>query len=121
MLEIRINISAPDLIEAARLLTHMRGPATVDTPAPLQPAKEVAVTPAAPTTPATPPVVPVTPAAPNYTMDELATAGAVLAQQGKTAALQGLLAKYSIGSIMELDKSLYGAFATELRGLGAQI
>ena len=125
MLEIHVNISSPDLIEVARLLARTRGAPAVETAASTQSAGHAVVTPAAPVASATPPaavpVVPVTTPVPSYTVDELATAGAVLAQQGKTAELQGLLAKYSIGSIMELDRSLYGAFATDLRGLGAQI
>lgn len=156
MLEIHINISASDLVEAARLLSQTRTgqmPATLttNTPVPNPPVQAAPVTQVAPATmqvthvpttsaPVTPPQTPVaqpmptvnvptapvaqpTPTAnvPSYTMDELAKAGAVLAQQGKMAELQGLLAKYAIGTIMELDKGLYGAFATDLRGLGAKI
>jgi len=90
-----------------------------------------AVVPVAPTPPVqsappvsvTPPVtnpVPVA-AAPTYTLDALAKAGASLAQSGKMEQALALLAKYGVPSVNQLPQEQYGAFATELRGLGAQI
>lgn len=60
-------------------------------------------------------------AAPQYTLEMIATAGAALVDAGKMDALCGLLAKYGIDSIVKLDPSQYGVFASELRALGAQI
>ena len=60
-------------------------------------------------------------AAPVYTLEQLARAGASLAQAGKVDQAQALLARYDIRSISQLPPVHYGAFATELRALGAQI
>ena len=51
----------------------------------------------------------------------IATAGTALIDAGKMKLLTDLIARYGISSITELDPSQYGAFATELRALGAQI
>jgi hypothetical protein len=65
------------------------------------------------------PAVPV--AAPSYTLDDLARAGGALLQAGKAAEAQALLPKYGIRYLNELKPEQYGAFAIELRALGAQI
>ena len=65
--------------------------------------------------------VPVPTAAPAYTLEMIATAGTALIDAGKMEPLTDLIARYGISSITELDPSQYGAFATELRALGAQI
>ncbi len=86
------------------------------------PGVPLSVTPAqtvAPAVPANP--APVSTAAPTYTLEMIATAGTALVDAGKMDALCNLLSKYSIDSITKLDPSQYGAFATELRALGAQI
>jgi hypothetical protein len=81
----------------------------------------VAVTPAPAASPA--PVVPVVPvaAAPAYAIDDLAKAGAELAQSGKMEDCVALLKKYNIPSLHQLPQEQYGAFATELRALGAKL
>lgn len=102
--------------------------ASVPTPAPVAapaPAPAPAPTPAAP--PVTPmptaaapaPAVPVT--APTYTLDQIAKAGANLVDAGKMEQLLALLAKYGVQAVTQLTPDQYGAFATELRALGAQI
>lgn len=102
--------------------------ASVPTPAPVAapaPAPAPAPTPAAP--PVTPmpaaaapaPAVPVT--APTYTLDQIAKAGANLVDAGKMEQLLALLTKYSVQAVTQLTPDQYGAFATELRALGAQI
>lgn len=60
-------------------------------------------------------------AAPTYTLDAIAHAGAALAQAGKMQDAVNLLAKYGVQSVNQLKPEQYGAFATELRALGAQI
>ena len=60
-------------------------------------------------------------AAPSYTMDQLAKAGAELAQAGKMPQLLGLLQQYGVPAVTQLPKEQYGAFALALRGLGAQL
>ena len=102
--------------------------ASVPTPAPVAapaPAPAPAPTPAAP--PVTPmptaaapaPAVPVT--APTYPLDQIAKAGANLVDAGKMEQLLALLTKYGVQAVTQLTPDQYGAFATELRALGAQI
>lgn len=101
---------------------------TAPTPAPVAasaPAPAPTPTPAAP--PVTPmptaaapaPAVPVT--APTYTLDQIAKAGANLVDAGKMEQLLALLTKYGVQAVTQLTSDQYGAFATELRALGAQI
>lgn len=69
-----------------------------------------------------PTVAPVA-AAPTYTMEQIGKAGADLATQtpGKMPELLALLQKYGVRAITELRPEQLGAFATELRGLGARL
>lgn len=93
-------------------------PAVTPTPAPAAPAAPAApVTPAAPTAPAP---VPVTPA-PTYNRDQIMTAGAALIDAGKINELMGLLNAFGVQAVTQLKQDQLGAFATELRKLGAQI
>lgn len=91
-------------------------PAPVATPAPAPAAPPV--TPM-PTAAAPAPAVPVT--APTYTLDQIAKAGANLVDAGKMEQLLALLTKYGVQAVTQLTPDQYGAFATELRALGAQI
>ncbi len=104
--------------------------APVAAPAPVVPANipTVAPTPApaptavpAPVPAAAPAPAAVPTAAPTYTLDALARAGATLAQSGKMQEALALLAKYGVQTVNQLKPEQYGAFATELRALGAQI
>lgn len=57
-----------------------------------------------------------------YTMDDLARAGMTLMDCGKQAELQKLLKEgFGVDALPQLPKERYGAFATALRGMGAQI
>lgn len=91
--------------------TTIAAPTSVPTPTPVQ-------MPVAQTAPA--PAVPVA-SAPTYTLDQIATAGAALVNAGKMEQLLALLSKYGIQAITQLKAEQFGAFVTELRGLGAQI
>ena len=71
--------------------------------------------------PSTAPAAAVPTAAPTYTLDALARAGAALAQAGKMNEAVAVLAKYGVQTVNQLKPEQYGAFATELRALGAQI
>ena len=74
-------------------------------------------------TPAAAPIAaPVAPA-PTYTVEQIGKAGADLATQapGKMPELLALLQKYGARAITELKPEQLGAFATELRGLGAKL
>lgn len=70
--------------------------------------------------PATPPVVPVA-AAPTYSRDQIMTAGAALIDAGKINELMGLLNAFGVQAVTQLKQDQLGAFATELRKLGAQL
>ena len=93
-------------------------------PVPVTPQPPVTgpVVPPPPAVPAAPPApaVPVA-GAPAYTLDQLAKAGAALVDAGKMESLMALLAKYGVQAVTQLPPAQYGAFATELRALGAQI
>lgn len=97
-------------------------------PAPATPAPAVTPAPApapvpvqAPVTPAPAPApVPVAPA-PTYNRDQIMTAGAALIDAGKINELMGLLNSFGIQAVTQLKQDQLGAFATELRKLGAQI
>lgn len=88
--------------------------------------------PAEPQRPVSAPAVPtasapVTPAAPvptaahTYTADDLAKAAMALMDAGKQMELIQLLASFGVNSIPALQPEQMGAFATALRGMGAQI
>lgn len=99
-------------------------PATI-TPAPQQFAPAAPMVPTSAAVPIAAPVpmpaaVPVA-TAPGYTLDQLGKAGAALVDAGKRDQLIALLQRRGIQTLSQLDPSQYGVFATELRGLGAQI
>ena len=88
-------------------------------PTPVTNAPTAGPTSAAPgNTPA--PAVPVT-GAPAYTLDQISRAGASLVDAGKMQQLSELLGRYGVQAVTQLQPEQYGAFATELRALGAQI
>lgn len=103
-------------------------PPTDTAPAPATPAPAVTPAPApapapvqAPVTPAPAPApVPVAPA-PTYSRDQIMTAGAALIDAGKINELMGLLNSFGVQAVTQLKQDQLGAFATELRKLGAQI
>ena len=97
---------------------------------PTAPAAPVApVAPAAPTAPAAPaaPTAPAAPAAPvpttqvSYKPDDLARAAMSLMDSGRQPDLISLLGQFGVVSIPDLRPEQYRAFATALRGMGAQI
>jgi hypothetical protein len=54
-------------------------------------------------------------------MDELTNAAVMLMDSGRQADLLNLLAQFGVEALPALPREQYGAFATALRGLGAQI
>lgn len=60
---------------------------------------------------------------PKYSIDDIARAGAMLAQQGpeKLAGLNSLLQQFGLQSVTELRSEQTPAFVQAMRGLGAQI
>ena len=57
----------------------------------------------------------------TYTPDDLARAAFTLMDSGRQQELIGLLQQFGVNAIPELKPEQFGAFATALRGLGAQI
>ena len=108
-----------------------QGNVTPPVAAPVPPAAPLATTmppapaaaPAAPPAPAPAPAAPAVPVttAPTYTLDQIAKAGASLVDAGKMEPLLALLSRYGVQTVTQLAPEHYGAFATELRALGAQI
>lgn len=145
MMEMKIKIDVPELVAAVEKLAAAidktalnitvpnEGTLNFNMPAgnapvasaPVQTAPAPAPAPAAPlvtpmpTAAAPAPAVPVT--APTYTLDQIAKAGANLVDAGKMEQLLALLTKYGVQAVTQLTPDQYGAFATELRALGAQI
>ena len=145
MMEMKIKIDVPELVAAVEKLAAAIDKAALNitvpnegtlnfnmptgnapvAPAPVQTAPAPAPAPAAPlvtpmpTAAAPAPAVPVT--APTYTLDQIAKAGANLVDAGKMEQLLALLTKYGVQAVTQLTPDQYGAFATELRALGAQI
>ena len=100
-------------------------PAPAPTPAPA-PAQTYNPSPAAPAQMTDPilagapaPAVPVTPQ--SYTLDQLAQAATQLMDAGRRNELISLLSSYSVQALTALPKEQYGAFATQLRAMGARI
>lgn len=139
MMEMKIKIDVPELVAAVEKLAAAidktalnitvpnEGTLNFNMPAgnapvasaPVQTAPTPAPVAAPAPAPAPAPAVPVT--APTYTLDQIAKAGANLVDAGKMEQLLALLTKYGVQAVTQLTPDQYGAFATELRALGAQI
>lgn len=87
-------------------------------PAPTAPVQTAPVQ-TAPVQPA--PAAPVPTTTPGYALDDLARAAMALMDSGKQADLIGLLKSFGVEALPALPPEQYGAFATALRGMGAQI
>ena len=59
--------------------------------------------------------------APTYTLDQIQAAISPLLAAGRHVDLQNLLAKYQVATMTDLQPAQYGAFAADLRAIGAQI
>ena len=96
------------------------------TPTPAAPVVAPAPAPAAGpqvTAPGNAPAAAPVAAAPTYTVEQIGKAGADLVSQdaAKMPGLLALLQKYGVQAITQLKPEQLGAFATELRGLGAKL
>ena len=136
MLGQKPTIPAPEVkaqpVQAAVVPAAVMPPVSTPAPVPSTPAPQqfAPATPMAPTPTAVPVAAPVSApmlaavpvaTAPGYTLDQLGKAGAALVDAGKRDQLIALLQRRGIQTLSQLDPSQYGVFATELRGLGAQI
>lgn len=133
------EIRLPDIALLAQAMMGRPQPEAVTAPQPTAPtpAPQPAVNPtpaavipqtAAPTAPSAPapsPAIPMTPVteAPKYSIDDIARAGAELAQQGpdKIAALTGLLQQFGLQAVTQLRTEQMGPFVLAMRGMGARI
>lgn len=138
----RLTGAAPDVSKAPETTVNAPGltaapTSTVPIPAAVTPPAAVPVAPA-PTPSVAIPVAPPTAAvqtapapatvqpsvpttAQSYTLDDLAQAAMTLMDAGRQPDLLQLLSNFGVESLPALPPAQYGAFATALRGLGAQI
>lgn len=65
--------------------------------------------------------IPTSHVAQAYTVEQLQTAMAALVDAGKMDGIRALLGSFGVQSVMALQPDQYGALATALRGMGAQI
>lgn len=99
----------------------------VQSTAPAVPASAVPVQQSAPAAPVAPAPVnfpaPSVPLAepPKYTVDQIMAAGASLMDAGKVNDLLNLLHSFGVQAVMDLKPEQLGAFATEMRKLGAKL
>lgn len=100
-------------------------PVQIAAPVAQQPVPVQAAVPVAPTTPVTPPPMPAPQPVPTaqktYTADEIAKAAMPLIDSGRQMELIALLQQFGVAAIPDLKQEQLGAFATALRGMGAQI
>lgn len=101
-------------------------PAAQPSPAPVPVTPVPVAQPAAAPAPVAQPAPAPTPAAAPTTarafrFEDIQLAATSLCDTGKRAEVLALLAKYGIQALSALPAEQYGAFATELRGLGAKI
>lgn len=108
-----VGMPAPVMTATAPALAVVHSPAPQA--APVMQAAPAPVMQAAPVAQAVPTAVQ------SYTMDQLAVAGTQLIDAGRMAELQGLLAAFGVQALTQLPKEQYGAFATQLRAMGAKI
>lgn len=137
-LDVNIHLPAAvlDLLERLSTGQAMSGPAvqaaSIPAPAAQPSPAPVPVTPvpvaqpaAAPAPVAQPVPAPAPAAAPTtaraFQFEDIQLAATSLCDTGKRAEVLALLAKYGIQALSALPAEQYGAFATELRGLGAKI
>lgn len=122
-----------DLIKAAGMLAGLHGeeasPAQKPYSAQIAQATQIPAqamtgqpSPAAPIAQPAQEAAPAVPTAEHtYTAEELQVAAVALVDKGMMVQLQGLLQQFEVNSLPELPAEKYGAFATALRGMGAQI
>jgi hypothetical protein len=115
-------ITAPDTAVSASLL-HQLPTAGECAPVAPAPAQTAVQTPAAQPTPVISTPAPVVTAAPSYTLEQINKAGADLltARPDIMPQLQALNQQFGVRYAGQLKPEQFGAFATALRGLGANI
>lgn len=74
-----------------------------------------------PVSSALPGQIPTTAVSPKYTQDQMAVAMTGLVDQGKQPQVMQILSQFGAASLMQVPKEQYGALATQLRALGANL
>ena len=102
--------------------TGAQAPAANPSPAPAAPvaAPMPVAAPAAPVMATAAPVATPAPAPAAITVEDLGRAGAGLIDAGKMPQLMGLLGKYGVQAITQLQPGQIGPFAAEMQALGAK-
>ena len=139
MLEVKVNvvITAPEVAGAinnlaaaisSKTLQEQSVPVvesqpSISTPVHADPVPEAsAQTPAVPVQQSATPIAGVPLAsAPQFSIEQIMTAGAALMDAGKVDDLLNLLHSFGVQAVMDLKPEQLGAFATEMRNLGAAI
>lgn len=111
---------APVVTPANTMPQFVPSGSVVPAHAPIQMPPAGQMAPEPPMTPTPSPAVPLA-ATPTYSLDQIAKAGAELAQAGKMNELLALLQQFGIQAVTQLKPEQIGPFATALRGLGAQL
>lgn len=127
-MEIKVIIEAPELARAINNLASALSKKSRDEPTESESDKKADVkqvpTESAPkpqsTVPTVAPSVPVA-SAPQYTIEQIMKAGATLMDAGKIEDLRKLITSFGVEAVTNLKPEQLGAFATELRKLGAKI
>ena len=117
MLEVKITVEAPDLTGAINNLAAAISGKNVSMPTPTAPAPAPEQVQPSATPVASVPLAD----APQFTVDQIMAAGATLMDAGKVDALLNLLHSFGVQAVMDLKPEQLGAFATEMRKLGASI
>lgn len=131
VLGIEGKAAQPQEVHTAPVVQPQAAPAPVSQPIPAPvtvSAVPQATTPVPQPTPVTQPAPvpqpqpqPVPTATATYTLDDLARAAMPLMDAGRQADLQQLLKLFGVEALPALQPGQYGAFATKLREMGAQI
>lgn len=128
--QINVNVQGeirfPDLALLAQAITGKVATAAsvaANVPASASVTPTVAAAPVSAPAPVPAPAPAIPTGTPKYSIDDIARAGAMLAQQGpeKLAALNGLLQQFGLQSLTQLPQEQTAAFVQAMRGLGAQI
>lgn len=107
MFEAKITIDAPEIATALNNLAQAINNLTTKQPQNVEPASYNAPAEVAQKK--------------TYTADDLSRAGAALIDQGKMPQLIEILKKHGVQAITQLKPEQYGAVATELNAIGANL
>lgn len=112
--------SVPTFTTQTAAPTPEQSPTPITAPMPITPVAQTPMnTPEQ--TPAQDPVSTVPTTAQTFTIEQLAVAATQLVDAGRRQELVNLLSSFGVQALTALPKAQYGAFATQLRAMGAKI